>query len=157
MCIIIDANRLGSFVSNPTHGDNAPVRRWLERRRGMIVYSTGGSFAEEIKGKARAALASYARQGMAQLIPHALLTEEEATLNSHPDRTSDDPHVLALARCADVRLLYTKDRALIADFKNKNIVDKPRGRVYSGAANADLLARSGCPPSQRRALRAGGS
>ena len=121
----------------------------------MIVYSTGGPFAEEIKGKARAALAAYVRQGMAQLIPHALLAEE-ATLNSHPDRTSDDPHVLALARCADVRLLYTKDRALIADFKNKNIVDKPRGRVYSGSANADSLARYGCPRSQRR-VQAGGS
>ena len=57
---------------------------------------------------------------------------------------SDDSHVIALARASGARLLYTGDTALIADFKDKRLIDKPRGRIYSGAANSDLLTRSTC-------------
>ena len=32
------------------------------------------------------------------------------------------------------------------DFKNKELIDRPRGKVYSRAANADLLARAACAP-----------
>ena len=39
--------------------------------------------------------------------------------------------MLALARATSVRLLYTDDRDLIADFKNKKFIDPPRGKVYS--------------------------
>lgn len=64
------------------------------------------------------------------------------------DRRSDDPHVLALARATGVRLLYTGDPGLIADFKDKKFIDQPRGKVYSSAANAQLLTRTVC--SRRR-------
>ena len=57
---------------------------------------------------------------------------------------SDDPHVLALARATGVRLLYTGDADLIADFKDKAFLDRPRGKIYSGAANANLLTKSVC-------------
>ena len=53
-----------------------------------------------------------------------------------------------------MRLLYTADKDLIADFKDKRFIDNPRGRVYSSAANASLLARSVCamlrPPPRSR-------
>lgn len=39
---------------------------------------------------------------------------------------------------------HTGDNDLIADFKNKQFIGKPRGKVYSGSANADLLTRSAC-------------
>lgn len=57
---------------------------------------------------------------------------------------SNDPHILALARASGARLLYTADKDLIADFKNPRIVSRPRGKVYSGAANARLLAGASC-------------
>ena len=65
-------------------------------------------------------------------------------MRARRDRRSDDPHVLALARVSGVRLLYRADKDLIADFKDKRFIDNPRGRVYSSAANASLLARSVC-------------
>ena len=57
-----------------------------------------------------------------------------------------DPRVLALARAAGVRLLYTADGDLISDFKDKSFTDRPRGKVYSGAHNAELLTGSVCAP-----------
>ena len=45
--------------------------------------------------------------------------------------TSNDPHVLALAIVSGARLLYSNDADLQQDFKDKRLIDKPRGKVYS--------------------------
>ena len=60
--------------------------------------------------------------------------------------TSNDEHVLALALVSGARLLYTNDEALIADFKNREIVANPRGKVYTTAVNDDVT------PVHRRLL-----
>ena len=143
MCIIVDANKLGTFV-NPEDENSAPIRRWLEKG-GQLVYSTGGRFATEVGQRARQQLAVYARAGRAALIPHSAFADDEERLRKHVALRSDDAHVLALARSSGARLLYTEDRALMDDFKDKKIVDSPRGRIYSNAANANLLTRSTCP------------
>ena len=57
---------------------------------------------------------------------------------------SNDPHILALARASGARLVYTGDGKLIADFKNKRLIDGPRGKIYTGASNVRLLNRSVC-------------
>ena len=44
---------------------------------------------------------------------------------------SDDPHILALAQASGARLLYPNDKNLQQDFKNKKLIDQPRGKVYS--------------------------
>ena len=48
--MIVDATRLGDFLANPVHEDVAPIRNWLDRQGGRIVYSTGGKFAQEVRG-----------------------------------------------------------------------------------------------------------
>lgn len=48
---------------------------------------------------------------------------------------SNDPHVLALAQVSDVRLLYSNDADLQDDFRNKRLIDNPRGKVYSTRVN----------------------
>ena len=144
MCIIVDTNKLGTFLADPPDDDSRPIHKWLERRAGSIVYSTGGRFAKEIQGRVRTRLAAYVRAGRAKLIPGSLFADDERDLEAHPDLRSDDPHVLALARAAGARLLYTADRNLISDFKDRRFIDGPRGKVYSGAGNAGLLTRSVC-------------
>ena len=109
------------------------------------MYSTGGKCAEEIRGRrARAKLADYVRAGRAKLIPESLFAGDERHLEDRADLRSDDPHVFALAKAAGVRLLYTADRNLISDFKDRNFIDRPRGKVYSSARNANLLTDSVC-------------
>ena len=44
---------------------------------------------------------------------------------------SDDPHVVALAQLSGARLLYSNDTDLMQDFRNRNLIDRPRGRIYS--------------------------
>ena len=144
MCIIVDANKLGAFLADPADEDSRPIRRWLDRGAGSLVYSTGGRFAQEIRGRVRAKLADYVRAGRAKLVPESRFADDERSLEARADLRSDDPHVLALARAAGVRLLYTGDRNLILDFRNKNFIDRPRGKVYSGARNAGLLTGSVC-------------
>ncbi len=141
MCMIVDANRLGIFLSDPVHEDSIPVRRWVDAQGGRIVYSTGGKFAQEVVGKARAKLEAYAQAGKAVLISPKQF-EADAT-DLAPRIRSDDPHVLALARVTGVRLLYTADGDLIDDFKDRSVIN-PKGRVYSRASNANLLTRSVC-------------
>jgi len=142
MCMIVDANRLGSFLADPVHEDAAPIREWLDRRGGRIVYSTGGKFTEEVGHRLRKKLADYVRAGKAVLVPPHRFANDEAALA--PIIGSDDPHVLALARATGVRLLYTGDGALRVDFKDKRFIDQPRGKVYSRASNVNLLTRSAC-------------
>ena len=143
MCIIVDANRLGAFLADPAGDDAAPLRAWVDRG-GRIVYSTGGAFAREVGRRTRDRLLTYVRAGQATLVPADRFADDERKLRNHPDLRSDDPHVLALARATGVRLLHTGDADLTADFRNKKFIDRPRGKVYSTAANAGLLATARC-------------
>lgn len=145
MCIIVDANKLGAFLERP-HEDSEPIRQWLERQvgAGTLVYSTGGKFADEVQRKYRRKLADYSRAGRAHFVPPCRFAKDEAELKASGSLRSDDPHVLALARASGARLLYTGDDDLIADFKNARLIQNPRGRVYSGAANANLLTNDIC-------------
>ena len=142
MCMIVDASRLGLFLAEPVHEDSVPIQRWLDEKGGRIVYSTAGKFADEVIGRARTRLAAYSRAGKAMYVPRERFQEDARTLA--PQIRSNDPHVIALARAAGVRLLYTGDSALRDDFKDKRFIDQPRGKVYSRASNANLLTRSVC-------------
>lgn len=148
MCMIVDANKLGELFATPPHEDAEPIRRWLDRPKGagslVYSYSADGKFANELGGNAKRKLADYVQAGRARLVPACRFAEKEAELKAGGKLRSDDAHVLALAMASGVRLLYTADKALIADFKDRRFVRMPRGKIYSRAANADLLTSSAC-------------
>lgn len=144
MCMIIDANKLGVFLADQMAEDAKPIHAWLNKGWGNLVYSTGGAFADEVGRRSRTKLARYVQAGRATVIPSSAFEEDERQLSDNSAVRSDDPHVLALARYSGARVLYTDDTALIGDFKNKQLIDRPRGRVYSSAKNARLLTRSTC-------------
>lgn len=61
---------------------------------------------------------------------------------------SDDEHVIALANIGCGRLLFTNDRALQRDFRNPDLVNEPRGQVFTTlldkrftGVHRDLLSR----------------
>ena len=56
---------------------------------------------------------------------------ETASLEARQICRSNDAHVLALARVSGARLLYTNDQDLQDDFNDRQIVNYPRGRVYT--------------------------
>lgn len=61
---------------------------------------------------------------------------------------SDDEHVIALANTGCGRLLFSNDRALQRDFRNSELVNNPRGQVFTtirdkrfNAVHRSLLVR----------------
>ena len=59
---------------------------------------------------------------------------------------SNDEHVIALARVSGARLLCSKDQLLHQDFRNRELVSNPRGRVYQTSDHTHLLMHEGqCP------------
>ena len=149
--MIVDANRLGKFLADPIKDDAAPIHDWLERGWGSVIYSTGGQYGTELSRSPnlKRKLEDYARQGRARLIPPEEFASDERALARRGDLKSNDPHVLALARASGARLLYTRDDDLMIDFKNKALIDDPRGKVYRRASHRRLLTRSTCRPSPR--------
>ena len=142
MCIIIDANKMGTFLSEPVSTDAAPVHRWLNRG-GTVVYSTGGKFDAEIGSSAKAKLTDYVKAGKARFVPPARLAPHLRALTKLTTQSNDE-HMLALALASGARLLYTADQALINDFTDHRIVNEPRGKVYKRAAHAALLTKAAC-------------
>lgn len=144
MCIIVDADRLGIFLSDPIAEDAVPIHKWLEEGGGKLVYSTSGQFSAEVGRPSKRRLAEHYRAGRATAIPAREFYEDERRLRNNGVVRSNDFHVLALARYSGARILYTGDADLMQDFKDKRLIDEPRGKVYSRKQNADLLTRSAC-------------
>ena len=145
MCLIVDASRLGVCLAEPVKADSEPILNWI-RRGGRIVYSTGGKYGEELdkSPNLKRKLLELSRSGGATLVQPGILRDDERDLARRSDLRSDDPHILALARHSGARVLYTGDAGLMADFRNKSLVDRPRGKIYSGVANKALLRRGIC-------------
>jgi hypothetical protein len=85
------------------------------------------------------------------------LQREEQRLRAAAAGQSNDLHVLALAIASGARTLATDDNALAADFRNKRLIDHPRGSIYRDPEVHGRLLRhtSSCginarPARQRR-------
>ena len=145
MCLIVDASRLGDCLAEPVKPDTEPILSWI-RRGGRLIYSTGGQYGSELdrSPQLKRKLRDWVQAGRAQLVPSDQFLDDERALASRRDLRSNDPHILALARHSGARVLYTGDGRLMEDFKNKSLIDGPRGRIYSGAANKRLLTARTC-------------
>ncbi len=145
MCIIVDRNKHGLFLQEPPTEDVQPIHDWINKLGGKLVYSNGGKFVEEFSGRAKIRLDNYLQAGRAKLIPYRKVEKKLNKLNKRLLK-SDDPHIIALALAARVRLLYTSDVNLIEDFTNYRIMGKGnKGKIYTSAKNKDLLNRDTCP------------
>ena len=146
MCIIIDTNQMPAFLKNPSSEDMEPIHTWLSKRGGSFVYTTYGKYGEELK-TVKDMLSVYVRNGHAHLVDKRKIIPEENKLQTIKIHKSNDIHILALARASGARLLYTSDQNLIDDFKKKEIIDKPRGKIYSGSEHKRLLRADLCRQS----------
>ena len=141
--MIVDANVLGMFLLQPKNPDTAPIHEWLQRGWGSIVYSTGGQFETDIVARNRERLAGLVRAGRARLVPWERVEPHEAEFGNI---RSDDSHVLALARAAGVRLLYTRDGKLRSDFRDEKFIG---GTIYGDYRDAGLLTDEACASGRR--------
>ena len=108
-----------------------------------MVYSAYGDIGKELMG-VKEKLESFSQAGRATLIAPEEIKQELKKLKKLNQHKSNDVHILALAKASGARLLYTADKALMEDFKKKEIIDEPRGKIYSSENNKNLLTLSLC-------------
>lgn len=140
MCVILDVNNIGKF-NEPADEDMKPVWTWLDRQNGKIAYSNTKKFEEEWeRGRGIQLRRELQRRSKLKEIPAQDVQEKAAELEGEIE--SDDPHIIALAIIANVKVLISNDRRLHEDFKNRNLVG---GSAYQTKSHSRLLTRDTCP------------
>lgn len=138
MCLIVDANAAGEFLSK-----SGPVRNWLLGEKGPPRLVAAGKLREELARieDVRRLLLQLDRAGRLRSADAGKLQQEEDRLRDEGRCRSNDRHVLALAIVTGARTLATFDNALAHDFRNADLVSRPRGNVYRDPANHSHLLR----------------
>ena len=140
MCAIVDAN-VGHEVFDPNRQTEAGklFYDWLMHPNGGVIVAGGNLLRELNRSESfrrffgERLLANRARQ-----IPDGPLARAESEIRSQQVHNSNDEHVLALAQVSGARLLFTNDRALQDDFRDRRIIDGIRGRVYTTRERSDI-------------------
>ena len=150
MCLIIDANVACLVFSKTPDAAFQPIWDALTKKKAVAVH--GGHLTTEYMriGRIRRLLLELGRQGVLRKIPDDQVVAETAVYQARTIQ-SDDPHILGLAKIANVRLLCSHDHDLHADFTNPDLLD-PRGMVYQNASHRSLIRRN-CGPSRPRKRR----
>jgi len=146
MCVIIDANVAAEVFASPVQTDYVPLWTWIEHGGGRIVY--GGKNRRELARltDVRRRLKTLWSAGRAFEIGNRQVAREEKAVVKMNACRSDDPHVIALARVSGTRVLCTEDQDLQADFKDRELVPAPRGKIYKRASLAGVLGHNSiCP------------
>ena len=140
MCVILDVNNIGKF-NEPADEDMKPVWNWLDRQNGKIAYASTKKFEEEWeRGGGIQLRRELQRRNKLKEMPAQDVQEKADELEGKIE--SDDPHIIALAIIANVKVLVSNDRTLHEDFKNRDLVG---GSVYQTKSHSRLLRKDTCP------------
>lgn len=109
---------------------------WINQGPGHLI--VGGTLLKELKIPTR----NWARQlqlaGRMTVVAKEAVDARTVRLGHEGACQSNDQHVIALAQISGARLLYTDDNDLTQDFKNKRLIDHPRGKVYPARGDGKL-------------------
>lgn len=136
MCIIIDANEVKKLL-DVNNDDMEQVRIWLSKS-GKIVYSISGNSRQEreLYRYFPHRFLEYSRANKLIRVNHSDVEEEIKNL---PKLKSNDPHIVALARLKNVKVLVSGDKKLHNDFKKI-----AGGGVYQRKKHKHLLTPDLC-------------
>ena len=140
MCAILDANVVGQVFGADRPAAGQVFFAWIDSGRGRLV--VGGRLRQELdrndafrQWRLQAVLA-----GRITLLNDEAVDNRAGRIEEQNACRSDDEHVIAVAQLGGARLLYSNDRSLQADFKDKRLIDDPRGKVYSTLSHGDATA-----------------
>lgn len=138
MCLILDANKYSDFL-DPRNEDMEPVRNWINKKKGKIVYAPTEKMKTELENHQRMKMrfSEYRKAGKIKL---ADSEEVDRKISKLPEISSDDKHVIALAIVSNVKLLVSEDQKLQDDFK-----EIARGKIYKNKSHKHLLKSDICP------------
>lgn len=140
MCAILDAN-----VVHEVFGFNRPPAgekfyNWIDTGSGHLV--VGGKLGQELdKGspRFRESAKRWKQSGRLIQVDDGKVNTRTEELRRADACKSDDPHIIALAQIGRVRLLYSNDKDLQKDFRNKALIDNPRGKVYTTLCRKEFM------------------
>jgi hypothetical protein len=139
MCLIVDANLCSILFKKTSDKSYKELRKAIFSNRVSLLH--GGKLTMEYEtAGVLGIVASLAQSGRAFKVASSLIDKQLPEIEGRCE--SNDLHVIALAR-ADRRrgrVLCTNDQALQNDFKNKALIDKPRGTIYSPTRHKESLA-----------------
>ncbi len=147
MCLIIDINVGQRVLFDDSDPDFSEVHRRLfspGRRSLKVVY--GGKLLDEYR-KSHSLLRRILildQAGRAERVDDDIVNSETDRLIDENACISDDPHIVALARCSKARVLCSQDRNLHTDFTNAGLIAQPRGKVFQKSNHVHLL-NDPCP------------
>ncbi len=128
MAVVIDANCGHKVVRD---ADYIEIREWFLNDKAKIAISEDlfkelykksfKPFYDEMKKLQRVRVLDGEEENRV----------DEAIPTILPIIQSDDPHILAMMIVGDFRLIVTEDNDLREDVKNKEIINGPRGKIYS--------------------------
>ena len=134
MCAVIDANVAHEVFGSSLQPAGRGFLEWVNKGLGRLV--AGGKLVAELDGTpAREWLRQAQNAGRVARVNDEEVNARAAQLEDQQRCKSNDPHVIALAQVSGARLLYSNDTTLHADFKDRSLIDNPRGRVYSTKEN----------------------
>ena len=137
MCAIVDVN-----VSNEVFGSNRPDagERFFRRlSSGSLHLVVSRKLLAELNyGNAQTWIQQGLLAGTVRMEATGMVDNKEKELTREGKCISNDTHIIALAQISGARLLYSNDTALHDDFGNKDLIDKPRGKVYSTNQHKDF-------------------
>ena len=138
MCAILDANVTSEVFGREKSPAGQRFRDWLESGQSFLVM--GGKLADELTHDHRFRTWSHPaiQYGRLRLVDSAEVEKRTVELRSSNACISDDEHVIALAQLSGARLLFTNESGLHHDFKSKQLIDGPRGKVYSTKDTKEL-------------------
>ena len=142
MCLIVDNNvvrRVFGLEPAPDFDDLRKALFTLSDTPIRLVYESQLLREYVTYEKVRLLLLELSRLGRVRRVPDAPIQAEMQILQAEKHYTSDDPHILALARVENIRLLCSEDTALRADFLNRQIIDNGRGFLYDHPRHNHLL------------------
>lgn len=138
MCIILDVNCFQEF-KDKNNQDMKPVRNWLRRKNSKIAYAATKKFCSEWSGKEkRRQLKEWSRAGKLSQKDKIKVKKEINQLRGKI--RSNDVHIIALARVANVKVLVSHDKDLHKDFTG--LVG---GKIYQTKQHSHLLVTDMCP------------
>jgi rRNA-processing protein FCF1 len=139
MCAIVDNNvRDQVFGEHTQSAAGEYFLQWLTGGRGKLV--VGGELLRELDeyGQFKRWLRTALVRNIALAVNDDDVDVETDAIRSQGICRSDDEHVLALARVSGARLLFTNDRDLQEDFRNRQIIAGTRGRIYTTVDYSDV-------------------
>ena len=153
MCAIVDTSAVHDVFGSKFTEAGKKFLEWINAGSSRLV--VGGKLLEELYEGST----NFRKMGKQLQLAGRIVIVNEDTVNARTEQLvnkglckSDDQHVIALAQISGARLLYADDGDLQQDFKNKSLINNPRGKVY--AARGDGSLRDGkFEPSHDRLLK----